>query len=778
MKINIDRGWRYIANYEKRYLANFPEEAIDIDLPHINKEIPFSYFSDSYSHFISTYQKKFKIPKDSQNKIIYLVFDGFMLQADIYLNGRHLGNYLSGFVPVKIDVTDAVHKDKENILLVVLDSNEDPDTPPFGLAVDYYTFGGIYRDVFLEINDRCHIENLNVFANKSGKVQVKYDLIDPNKELKSLSFHVVNNKDELLLSSTDDQFMVPDVKLWSINNPVLYKLIALVKTERGEEKFEKTFGFRDAIFKKDGFYLNGERVKLIGLNRHQCYPYIGYAATKRLQEEDAEILKNELCVNVVRTSHYPQSEYFLDKCDELGLLVIDEIPGWQHIGQSETWRNRYYYFLKEMLQKEASHPSLIAYGVRIDESQDDHELYFRANQIVKNYDQFRQTLGVRNFKNSELLEDIYAYNDFSSNSLKKGLENPKNVEGAKDKPYIVTEYMGHMHPTKAYDNSQVRLTQALRYYKVLDDAFKYKRISGAIGWCFVDYYTHADFGSGDHICHHGVMDLYRNPKRASSVLRSLGDKERFMEILSEYAPGDNDEAILKPIYVATNLDYVEVYRGEKYVATFYPDSKHYPHFPHPPIVIDDLIGATFLDHRFNKLESHLIVKLMGKITFEGFSSLKFKDKLFIYRLMKKKHLKYPDLVDLFNKYVSTRGGKKEIITIKGYYNRAYVTERKIGPASSYSLKVLSKQFSITEGDTYEILPIHLAYSDNNGNIARYTKDPISIKIEGPLELIGPSTRSFDGGMVTFYFKTIHKSGIAKIEFKTSNDRVEIEIKVN
>ena len=105
----------------------------------------------------------------------------------------------------------------------------------------------------------------------------------------------------------------------------------------GEVVDEKSlrFGFRTVRFENDGFYLNGQRIKLRGLNRHQSYAYVGYAMPKSVQELDAEILKNELGVNAVRTSHYPQSQHFISRCDELGLLVFTEIPGWQHIGDED-----------------------------------------------------------------------------------------------------------------------------------------------------------------------------------------------------------------------------------------------------------------------------------------------------------------------------------------------------------------------------------------------------------------------------------------------------------
>lgn len=122
-------------------------------------------------------------------------------------------------------------------------------------------------------------------------------------------------------------------------------------------------------FRADGFYLNGERYFLRGLNRHQSYPYMGYAAPASLQREDARILREELSCTAVRTSHYPQSQAFLDECDRLGLLVFTELPGWQHIGD-EAWKDRACAMLEEMILQNRNHPSIILWGVRINESQD------------------------------------------------------------------------------------------------------------------------------------------------------------------------------------------------------------------------------------------------------------------------------------------------------------------------------------------------------------------------------------------------------------------------
>src|SRR6185295_7211512 len=152
----------------------------------------------------------------------------------------------------------------------------------------------------------------------------------------------------------------------TFDNPVLYRFDA--KLQSGDEHkpygdyFNVRFGFREARFREDGFYLNGQRVQLRGLNRHQNYPYIGCAAPERLQRKDADIIKYELGCNIVRTSHYPQSTHFLNRCDEIGLLVFEEIPGWQHIGDKD-WQALSLRDVQAMIERDRNHPSIIMWGV-------------------------------------------------------------------------------------------------------------------------------------------------------------------------------------------------------------------------------------------------------------------------------------------------------------------------------------------------------------------------------------------------------------------------------
>src|SRR5207237_10182558 len=131
----------------------------------------------------------------------------------------------------------------------------------------------------------------------------------------------------------------------------------------------RTIGFRDAQFTDHGFELNSKVIKLRGLDRHQTFPFVGQAMPARVQRRDAQILRNKLKCNIVRTSHYPQSRHFLDACDEIGLLVLEEITGWQHIGD-ESWKVRSIYNVSRMIRRDWNRPSIILCGVRINDSQD------------------------------------------------------------------------------------------------------------------------------------------------------------------------------------------------------------------------------------------------------------------------------------------------------------------------------------------------------------------------------------------------------------------------
>ena len=497
---------------------------------------------------------------------------------------------------------------------------------------------------------------------------------------------------------------------------------------------------------------------------------------KSIQEDDADILKYQLGINVVRQSHYPQSEHFLNRCDEIGLLTVNEIPGWQHISKEEAWRNQYYTFVEKMVLAQRNHPSLIAHGVRIDESQDDHELYQKGNQIAHQLDETRQTLGVRNFPNSELLEDIYAYNDFCCNSLKQGLVNRKTITKSKG-PYLVTEYMGHMDPVKPTSDEPLKVEVALRHAKVIDDNFKYDDIAGAIGWCAFDYYTHVDFGSGDHICPHGALDMFRNYKPTASIYASQGSKEPMLEVISNMKPGDRIEARYCDIYVATNCDYFELYKNDELVTRFYPKRDLFKYLPHPPILIDDIVGDTLKETKLPKKSWRKVAKMLSHAALQGYGNLSKKELLYLYLMSKKYHYNHAELVELFNTYVGSWGGIAKVYTFKGYKNNQLVVTKEVGPSKSFDLKVDVSKTLLENKETYDACQIHLHHIDEHGSLMQYSNRVIGIETEGPIRILGGNHQALIGGQLTIYVLSENKPGQAKVTIKMDNLVKEILLQV-
>ena len=770
MKQPLNFGWSFVDHFIEEYLKELPEEKIQVDIPHNPVNVPYNYFNELDYQKVFTYEKVFDVDDDIENKVFVLHFSGYMLLAKIYLNDEYLGEHASGYVPVEIDVSKYLKK-KGNRLLVILDSHENENYPPFGYAVDYLTFAGIYREVSLISHPKTYLTNIYVSSKVDGSISLKYDRVgDSEIKISNTLFY----KGSVVTEFDGTEYRLQEPKLWTLDKPRLYELKTVITSKDGTEEYITRFGFREAVFKPDGFYLNGEKVKIVGLNRHQGYPIVGYAMPESMQKEDADLLK-EIGLNTVRTSHYPQSEHFLDRCDEIGLMVINEIPGWQFVSQKPEWRENFLMFLEKMILTQRNHPSLIAHGVRIDESIDDYELYSAANELAHQLDPNRQTLGVRNFKNSELLEDIYAYNDFICQDLKVGLDNPIHIK-TQGKPYLVTEYLGHMDPYKATADLDRKIEVAKRHMKVLDDNYKYGNISGAIGWCFVDYHTHIDFGSGDHICAHGVLDMYRNPKFSSYVYASQQEDKPVMEILSNIKPGDLAEAVYGDIYVATNCDYVALYKNDEFVANFYPNKKEFKYVKHPLILIDDLVGKTFREERFKEKHWAKMGKTFSYYAIHGFTKMKIKDFLFLARMMLAYHMKYDDLVYYWNKHVASWGGIAKKWTFKGYKGDKEVIAKEVGPSKVFDLKVETRRDFLEEKDTYDVLRIKLSHVDEYDSLMYYSQRVINIKTEGPIELIGPENQTLLGGQLSVYIRSKGK-GQGKVLLLMDNIQKEIAIEV-
>lgn len=768
MDIAFNNDWLFTENFD----AGF-DEAVSVRLPHTAKEIPYNYINCWDYQMVCGYRKIFTAPGDWHGKKLILRFDGAAHEATVFCNGERVGYHACGYTAFCVDITDLVRLGGENVIDVRLDTRESLNIPPFGFVIDYLCYGGLYREVTLEVKEPEYIKE--VLIENTGLREIRVRIAS---ECGSLVTDIVDNSGAVISSAVGKAFElnVPEAELWSVDSPALYT--ALVRAMRGGECVDEKrlrFGFRTVKFKSDGFYLNGERLKIRGLNRHQSYAYVGYAMPRSVQEIDAEILKNELGVNAVRTSHYPQSQHFISRCDELGLLVFTEIPGWQHIGD-EDWKRQAVKNTDEMVRQYMHHPSIMLWGVRINESQDCDELYRRTNAVAHTLDSGRQTSGVRYIEKSRLLEDVYAYNDFSHCGDNAGLKPKKSVTAKKHNGYLVSECNGHMFPTKAFDDERHRLDHALRHAKVLDAMYADDDISGIFPWCMFDYNTHQDFGSGDGICYHGVMDMFRNPKLASAVYASQSEDKPCCVVSSSMDIGEHPAGDIGRVYVFTNADCVRLYKDGVFVREFAPSREEYPALPHPPVIIDDFIGELLITQEgFDEKTAAAVKECLLAVAKFGPSSLPPKILAKFARLMLLKGFKFSDGVELYGKYIGNWGGeatKWRFDAVKGGKLICSVTR---SPGQRVHLEVSTSKTKLCEGDTYDTAAVRIRAVDEHGNLAPYWQEPVILKCSGPIMLIGPEIISLKGGSGGCYVKTCGSSGSA--ELCVNDIKIKFEINV-
>ena len=760
----------------KIYLNNDWQFSFDIDspeytpvrIPHTVKETPFHYFSEEEYQTVSGYKRVIFAEPEWQGSKILLTLDGVAHYAEVFLNDEKIGEHYSGYTAFTLDISDKLNFGEKNELFVKVDSRESLNIPPFGNVIDYMTYGGIYRDVYIEVKNSSYISDVFVKARANGEIDSDIEISGEITRKMTVRQSIAVDAVEYLLGETraDREVtissLVKNIKPWHVDSPNLYTL----KTElwQGEnllDAHEVKVGFRDTEFRKDGFYLNGKKLKIRGLNRHQSYAYVGYAMPRSMQEMDADVLKNELGLNAVRTSHYPQSHYFLDRCDEIGLLVVTEIPGWQHIGD-ETWQEQAVKNVEEMILQYRNHPSIILWGVRINESQDNEALYTKTNALAHKLDPTRETGGVRNFKKSQLLEDVYTYNEFLHDGKRPGCDPKAAVTSDIEKPYLITEYNGHMYPTKSFDCEDHRVEHALRHARVLNAVASYEDISGSFGWCMADYNTHKDFGSGDRICYHGVTDMFRNPKLAAVVYASQGNAP-VLEISSSMDIGEHPACIKGDIFAFTNADSLKVYKNGKFVKEYLPKNKQFASLKYSPILIDDFIGdAIEKNENMKPAQAKMITKALNYIARHGYGSLPPKILWIAAKCIILYGMKISDIVDLYTKYAGDWGGVSTVYRFDAIKDGKVVKSVTKAPMNEGGLRVNVYKTTLTERESYDVTALRINAVDEYGNTLYFSSETIKASVNGPVEIIGPDIISLKGGMGGLYIKTTGKAGTAAV----------------
>ena len=337
------------------------------------------------------YRKHFTPDAALKGKKLFLHFEAIMGKSKVFVNGKQLTEHFGGYLPVVVDVTDVLDWNGDNVIAVWTDNSDDPSYPP-GKAqdvLDYTYFGGIYRDCWLIAHNNIFITDPNYADEVAGgglfvaynnvseasadvllKIQlrnetkksftgvVEYELQQPDGQQVAFLNAKVRVKPGKSVSSSD-KLLVKNPLLWSPSSPALYNLLVRIRDEQGNviDGYRRRIGIRSIEFKgKDGFWLNGKRYEkpLIGANRHQDFAVVGNAVANSIHWRDAKKLK-DVGMEVIRNAHCPQDPAFMDACDELGLFVIVNTPGWQFWNDAPEFAQRVYSDIRHLVRRDRNH---------------------------------------------------------------------------------------------------------------------------------------------------------------------------------------------------------------------------------------------------------------------------------------------------------------------------------------------------------------------------------------------------------------------------------------
>jgi beta-galactosidase len=685
-----------------------------VTLPHTVTLLSWQDWDPSAWERVWAYRKHFDAPPGTGGMRVFLDVSAAMTRATVTLNGAQVADHLGGYLPFSAEIGGPL-RPRGNVLAVRLDSsfnlNVPPDRPaPYAAnSVDYWQPGGIYRDVRLRAVPQVFVADVfakpvNVLdaaarrvavqvavdaaAIPAGPVQVAVSLLDDGRPIAADRVPVtIAGAGRATVTATLSG--LGDVSLWDTDHPALYTVAAelLVDGHPVHEHRVRT-GFREARFELDGFYLNGRRVKLFGVDRHQFFPYAGGAMPARIQARDAEIIRRELNGNMVRCSHYPQAEAFYDACDELGLMAWEEAAGWQYLGD-EAWRALAYRDVGEMIVRDRNHPSIIVWGARLNETPNDTGLYTSTNELAHALDDSRPTAGAMAGMRLTIdyQQDVFGEDDYSSVPGQDGAKEPvlePPVDGP-GKPYLVSEAVGTLSGPAIYyrrtDAQAVQQGQARAHGRVHDLAASDDRYCGLLAWSGFDYPS----GNGNQyrgVKYTGVVDEFRIPKPGAAIYQAQADP-RVRPVIApafywDFGPRSPVTGLAAAM-ICANLDRLEVYVSGEHFATVTPDTAGYPHLAYPP---------SFVDFR------------------------------------------------------AVDGSTRPELRIDGYLGRARVASRSFSADPSGDVLALAADDAEIEADGADATRLAFRAVDRHGAARPYVAGQVTLDVEGPAVLIGDNPFDF------------------------------------
>jgi beta-galactosidase len=616
----------------------------NVTVPHVVTPLSWNEWNPAAWQQLWIYRRHFDLPPSLAGLRVFADFQGVMTTVTPTFNGTQLTPHQGGYLPFGYELTSYLQA-TDNVLALEVDATWQ-QVPPDGNsngapAVDYLEPGGLYREVALQFVPQVFLADVwaspaqvltsspqvNVQATvdaavvPSSPVAVTAVLQSGGHTLATASTTVpLSAAGQVTASVTLENF--GSVQLWSPDSPALYDVVVTV-TVGGQpvHEFTRQVGFREAVFTTDGFYLNGNVVKLFGLNRHQIFPYAGMAMPARAQQHDARLLKQLNC-NMVRCSHYPQSPDFLDACDQLGIMVWEETPGWQYVGAT-AWQDLFLQNVHDMVIRDRSRPSVIIWGVQPNEAPRMETLYNTSKGIADQLDGTRPTSGTETAYNTTGWDqDVFAYDDYQSSDGNAELEPP--LPGV---PYLVTEAVGALDGAPYYrwfDTQAIQQQQAQMHAQVHNIAASQAGYCGLLAWCAIDY----DSLNGNiyqDLKWPGVVDTFRVPKPGAAFYLAQGNPA------GPYGPVIEpsfywDFGTTSPVTslgatatIWSNCDTIRAYLNGTLTATLTPDTTDYPYLPYPPFQFDvsQIDGSDLPELR---LDGYLGSKLALSRTFSAHPS--------------------------------------------------------------------------------------------------------------------------------------------------------------
>lgn len=588
--IELAHGWKFLRDEEpEARLRTFDDSTWDtVSIPHCFNAADTCITERVFYRGPAWY--RIKLPSTPKRARIELKALGAFSVTQVWLNGERLGTYMGGYTGFTVDLTPHLKK-KKNMLALRVTNTHNADVLPGKDNPDYTLYGGIYREIGLNVTNPLHIPDDGIIvttpdvSKKEGHVHVNVRVRnDGKKDAKgTVTVQVRSPKGKKVVEAQQDYRIAAGVErlisvpldpvekpqLWSPDEPNLYSVRVRLEDKNDTVDDRRVpFGFRWFRFDVDkGFFLNGKPVKLNGVNRHQDFPGLGNALPAALQSHDVELLK-ETGVNFVRCSHYPMHPAFLDACDRFGIMLYTEIASWQYIG-GERFAQNAEQMMEEMIARDRHHPSIILWGL-LNEGRS-RALFDRLHQTAKRMDPWRPTVYAENSPEEGVeLGTVYVPDVIGINYKVPHLDELRellhgiclmNSEHSNANTGERTKWEGGGEEKDWVDDELWQLDKILHDL----DAFAAREwMAGSALWCMHDYGT--EYEVSRPIQRSGCFDAWRIPKLSAHAIRARWNDTPFTRILGHWTwPGGDGEE--KRVVVASNAERVELLLNDRSLGT-------------------------------------------------------------------------------------------------------------------------------------------------------------------------------------------------------------------